>query len=208
MELKRLHANAVPAALEKADHYYDHGEVPVDGKFYLPVSCMQCDDPPCVRSCPVEATWREQDGIVVVDYDWCIGCRYCIAACPYWARRFNWSEPVVPTADVNPNQHYLGNRLRRKGCVEKCTFCIQRIRVAKADARPDKPADNPRLTACAEVCPTNALTFGDSNDPDSKVSQLQAEPRSYQLLGELNTKNGVQYSAKLSLTKLHKPEAH
>jgi Fe-S-cluster-containing dehydrogenase component len=80
--------------LEHSEHYYDPETVPVEGKYYMPVQCMQCDNPPCVKACPVEATWKEPDGIVVVDYDWCIGCRYCMTACPYWARHFNWREPA------------------------------------------------------------------------------------------------------------------
>ena len=103
--------------LNRADHYYEAETVPRPGKFYLPVQCMQCDNPPCVKACPVEATWQEPDGITVVDYDWCIGCRYCMAACPYWARRFNWSAPDVPVPEVNPDQHYLGNRARKPGVV-------------------------------------------------------------------------------------------
>ena len=173
---------------------------------YLPAVCQQCNHAPCEGVCPVVATYHNLDGLNAMIYNRCVGTRYCANNCPYSARRFNWHTYKWPEAYnlmLNPDVS-----TREMGVMEKCTFCIQRIRVAKADARPDKPVDNPRLTACAEVCPTNALTFGDSNDPDSKVSQLQAEPRSYQLLGELNTKNGVQYSAKLSLTKLHKPEAH
>ncbi|MGF1614244.1 MAG: 4Fe-4S dicluster domain-containing protein [Gammaproteobacteria bacterium] len=82
--------------LEQADHYYDHDGVPAPGKYYLPVQCMQCDDPPCVKACPIEATWMEPDGVVVVDYDWCFGCRYCMVACPYQARHFNWDKPKLP----------------------------------------------------------------------------------------------------------------
>jgi Fe-S-cluster-containing dehydrogenase component len=100
--------------LDHADATYQH-EVPAEGHFYLGTQCFQCANPPCVPVCPVQATWQEPDGIVVVDYDWCIGCRYCVAACPYWARRFNWGEPEVPVEKVNPNQHYLGNRARKKG---------------------------------------------------------------------------------------------
>jgi molybdopterin-containing oxidoreductase family iron-sulfur binding subunit len=120
---------------EEATAEYQH-EVPREGHFYVGTQCFQCANPPCVEVCPVAATWKEPDGIVVIDYDWCIGCRYCIAACPYWARRFNWSEPEVPAEDLNPNQHYLGNRLRRKGCVEKCTFCIQRTRATFSTRNP------------------------------------------------------------------------
>jgi Fe-S-cluster-containing dehydrogenase component len=108
----------------------------------MPVQCQQCDKPPCVSVCPVEATWKESDGIVVVDYNWCIGCRYCEAACPYHARRFNWTKPEVPAAEINPDQGYLSNRLRPQGVMEKCTFCLHRSRQGK-------------LPACLEACPWN-----------------------------------------------------
>ena len=78
--------------LDDADATFEH-EVPAEGHFYMGTQCFQCADPPCVKVCPVGATWQEPDGITVIDYDWCIGCRYCMAACPYWARRFNWSAP-------------------------------------------------------------------------------------------------------------------
>ncbi|HSM04547.1 MAG TPA: 4Fe-4S dicluster domain-containing protein [Longimicrobiales bacterium] len=159
--------------LEHATAEYQH-EVPQEGRVYLGTQCFQCANPPCVEVCPVAATWQEPDGIVVIDYDWCIGCRYCIAACPYWARRFNWSEPVVPAEDFNPNQHYLGNRKRRKGCVEKCTFCIQRTRVG-------------RLPACAEACPTGARVFGNLLDPDSEIRWILEHKRVFRLKAELGT---------------------
>ncbi|MGZ3711686.1 MAG: 4Fe-4S dicluster domain-containing protein, partial [Bdellovibrionota bacterium] len=108
---------------EKGDLYYE-GEVPKNDKFYLPVQCNQCDNPPCVKVCPVEATWKEPDGLVVIDYDWCIGCRYCQAACPYEARHFNFTTPTIPKAEINPNQGYLSNRIRPQGVMEKCTFCL------------------------------------------------------------------------------------
>ena len=100
--------------MEQGNTTYTHA-VPDDGKFYLPVQCQQCDEPPCVDACPVQATWKEEDGIVVVDYNWCIGCRYCEAACPYHARRFNWKKPEVPADEVNPDQSYLSNRIRPAG---------------------------------------------------------------------------------------------
>jgi Fe-S-cluster-containing dehydrogenase component len=158
---------------EDATAEYQH-EVPREGHFYLGTQCFQCANPPCVEVCPVAATWQEPDGIVVIDYDWCIGCRYCIAACPYWARRFNWTEPEVPAEDVNPTQHYLGNRLRRKGCVEKCTFCIQRTRVG-------------RLPACAEACPTGARTFGNVLDPDSEIRWILEHKQVFRLKEDLKT---------------------
>lgn len=160
--------------LEHSDHYYDPAEVPVEGKYYLPVQCMQCDDPPCVKACPVEATWMEPDGIVVVDYDWCIGCRYCMTACPYWARHFNWTEPEIPAAELNPDTHYLGNRPRPRGVVEKCHFCIQRTRMG-------------RQPACLEACPTGARVFGNLLDPDSEIRYVLANKHVFRLKEDLGT---------------------
>ena len=117
--------------LEESEKYYNPKEVPEPGYFYMPVQCQQCEKPPCVKACPTQATWKDPDGIVVVDYNWCIGCRYCMAACPYGARRFNWASPNRKPEEINPNTHYLGNRPRYKGVVEKCTFCIQRTRNGK-----------------------------------------------------------------------------
>jgi molybdopterin-containing oxidoreductase family iron-sulfur binding subunit len=159
--------------LDHADATFQH-EVPADGHFYLGTQCFQCADPPCVKVCPVGATWQEPDGITVVDYDWCIGCRYCMAACPYWARRFNWSEPEVPIEELNPNQHYLGNRARKAGVVEKCTFCIHRSRQG-------------RLPACVEACPTGARVFGNLLDPNSEIRWVLANKRVFRLKEELNT---------------------
>ena len=159
--------------LNEADATFQH-EVPAEGHFYLGTQCFQCANPPCVRVCPVGATWQEPDGIVVVDYDWCIGCRYCMAACPYWARRFNWGEPEVPAELVNANQHYLGNRARKKGVVEKCTFCIHRTRQG-------------RLPACAEACPTGARVFGNLLDPNSEVRWVLANKKVFRLKQDLNT---------------------
>ena len=156
-----------------ADATFQH-EVPAEGHFYLGTQCFQCANPPCTRVCPVGATWQEPDGIVVIDYDWCIGCRYCMAACPYWARRFNWSEPEVPVEELNPNQHYLGNRARKKGCVEKCTFCIHRTRQG-------------RLPACAEACPTGARVFGNLLDPNSEIRWVLANKRVFRLKEDLQT---------------------
>jgi molybdopterin-containing oxidoreductase family iron-sulfur binding subunit len=159
--------------LDLADATFQH-EVPAEGHFYLGTQCFQCGDPPCTRVCPVGATWQEPDGIVVIDYDWCIGCRYCMAACPYWARRFNWSAPEVPVEELNPNQHYLGNRARKRGVVEKCTFCIHRTRQG-------------RLPACAEACPTGARVFGNLLDPDSEIRWVLANKHVFRLKEDLKT---------------------
>lgn len=155
--------------------YYNPGTVPAEGKFYLPVQCQQCENPPCVKVCPVGATWKERDGIVVIDYDWCIGCRCCMSACPYGARHFNWSEPNLPADELNPNMHVLGNRPRPRGVVEKCTFCIQRVRQG-------------RYPACLEACPTGARKFGNLLDRNSEIRRLMDEKRVFVLKEELNTR--------------------
>jgi molybdopterin-containing oxidoreductase family iron-sulfur binding subunit len=160
--------------LEHSDHYYEPETVPVEGKHYLPVQCMQCDDPPCVKACPVEATWMEPDGIVVVDYDWCIGCRYCMAACPYWARHFNWTTPEIPAEEMNTNTHYLGNRPRPRGVVEKCHFCIHRTRKG-------------RQPACMEACPTGSRIFGNLLDPDSEIRYVLSNKQVFRLKEDLGT---------------------
>ncbi len=159
--------------MSESDHYYDH-EVPAEDKYYLPVQCQHCADPPCVKACPVEATWEEPDGIVVVDYNWCIGCRFCMAACPYWARHFNWEEPKIPAKELNPNMHYLGNRPRMKGVMEKCTFCIQRVRKG-------------RMPACQEACPNGARIFGNLLDPNSEIRWVLEHKPVFRLKEDLKT---------------------
>ena len=160
--------------VDQSDHYYDGKTVPHDGMYYMPVQCHQCADAPCVKVCPVEATWTEPDGITVVDYDWCIGCRYCEAACPYWARRFNFSQPEIPKDQINPNMGYLSNRIRHKGVMEKCTFCLHRTREG-------------RMPACLEACPTGARKFGNILDPNSEVSQILKSKRVFILKEEAGT---------------------
>jgi len=151
-----------------------HHEVPVENKFYMGVQCFHCENAPCIKACPTKATWREPDGIVVVDYDWCIGCRYCLAACPYWGRRFNWGEPEVPREEMTKKQHYLGNRMRMKGVMEKCTFCVQRTRQGK-------------LPACADACPTGSRVFGNLLDPNSEIRFVLKHKKVFRFKEELGT---------------------
>ena len=146
------------------------------------MQCQQCDNPPCVKACPVKATWKEPDGIVVIDYDWCIGCRYCMAACPYWARHFNWTEPQIPAEQLNPATNYLGNRPRMKGVVEKCHFCTQRTRKG-------------RQPACQEACPTGARVFGNLLDPSSEIRYILANKKVFRLKEELGTEPKFWYYA-------------
>lgn len=160
--------------LAKGNAHYDH-PVPEPGKFYMPVQCHHCDNAPCIKVCPVEATWKEKDGTVVIDYDWCIGCRYCEAACPYHARRFNWKKPEIPAEEINPDQGYLSNRQRPQGVMEKCTFCLHRTREGK-------------LPACLEACPTGARVFGNLADPSSEIRWVLENKRVFILKEELGTK--------------------
>lgn len=254
--------------LTHANPYYDAEQVPREGHFYMPVQCQQCNNPPCVKTCPVGATWKEPDGIVVIDYDWCIGCRCCMAACPYGARHFNWTVPGLEAMNmhlfdikmpeqteeegkkyperlnekklsnplwlefrdrgfylprkvkievkkkdhewlihdeehrdtylvvkdskapllgvsevydtINPNTHYLGNRPRPKGVVEKCTFCIQRTRKG-------------RYPACVEVCPVGARKFGNLLDPNSEIRKAIETKRVFIFKEELNTQPSFFY---------------
>ncbi len=164
----------VGISLEEGEHYYDPEKVPEKEYIYIPIQCQQCEKPPCVKVCPTKATWKEPDGVIVVDYNWCIGCRYCMAACPYWARRFNWTWPYLPKDEINPDMHYLGNRIRYRGVVEKCTFCIQRTREG-------------RYPACLEACPVGARKFGNLLDPESEIRKIIDEKRVFRLKEELGT---------------------
>jgi Fe-S-cluster-containing dehydrogenase component len=158
---------------------------------YLPRPCMHCDHAPCVEACPVKATTKRADGIVMMDYDRCIGCRYCEVVCPYGARAFNWEtftgdNPAVPTW----GQPEVPRRPR--GVVEKCSFCVHRI--DRGLALGLQPGEDPSVTpACVVVCPVGARIFGDLNDPQSQVSQwLEAHP-AFRLREDLGTAPRVYY---------------
>ena len=158
----------------EGQYHYTPEAVPEKDANYMPIACMQCEKPPCVKVCPVRTTYREGDGPVVIDYNWCIGCKMCMNACPYWARRFNLTTPVLPKEAMNPVTHYLGNRPRMRGVVEKCHWCLQRTR-------------HGRYPACVEVCPVGARKFGNLLDPESEVSMVLARKNVFRLKAESNT---------------------
>ena len=169
---------------------YVEGEYPNVNTSFVPRPCQHCDDPPCVKVCPVQATFINEEGLVLVDYDRCIGCRYCTVACPYQVRYFNWYEPEWPEAlkqHLNPDPEVAP---RPKGVVEKCTFCFHRIDAAQ---REGKKVGTEVVTACAEACPAHAIAFGDLEDPESEVSQLLASRTSFRLRDYLHTEPKVYY---------------
>ena len=164
----------------------------------VPMPCLHCADPPCVKVCPVGATYKDPDGITMQIWDRCIGCRYCMVACPYARRSFNWKQPAWSASELqmlNPDVS-----TRPLGVVEKCTFChhrIQRLREEAALAgREPTDAELQRLPACAAACPANAITFGDLADDTSEVAKLAAGTRAFRLLEHLGTEPSVYYLKK------------
>lgn len=164
----------------------------VDGKMtYLPVPCQHCEHAPCVEICPVKAAYHRPDGIVMMDYDRCIGCRYCELACPYGARAFNW-EAFTEKNPAVPEWGQPQVKRRPQGVMEKCSFCYHRIdRGLEMGLQPG--VDLAATPACVVACPTGARLFGDLNDPESPVSKALAEHEAYQLKEELNTHTRVFY---------------
>ena len=163
---------------------------PGEVKRFLPRPCLQCDDPPCTKVCPVYATYRNPEGIVAQIYARCIGCRFCMAACPYNAKYFNWRVYQKEGPGQNPDVS-----VRPKGVVEKCTFCHHRLQKARERALAERRdlAPGEYVPACAEACPARAITFGDLSDPGSEVSRLARSPRAFRLQEELGTKPKVIY---------------
>ena len=161
---------------------------------FLPRPCMHCDNPPCVQVCPVEATYKDKEGLVRQRDERCIGCRYCMVACPYGVRHFNWEKPSWP----EPMGQYLNPnvQVRPKGVVEKCTFCIQRIQEAEAEGKKiGSEHKDGVVTACAQTCTGGAIYFGDLDDHSSLVHRLAEGERAYRLLEDLGTEPKVYYLA-------------
>ena len=153
------------------------GTYPNLTRSYLPIACQHCENPACLRVCPTGATYKDDKGRVEIDYDKCIGCRMCMAACPYNARVFNWEDPV---RDPDFNYGDKDVPVRPKGVVEKCTLCKERT------DRGDEPM-------CVRCCLSKARTFGDLDDPESEISRLIREKKAGVLLEEQGTKPQVHY---------------
>jgi molybdopterin-containing oxidoreductase family iron-sulfur binding subunit len=182
----------------RVDTYY-RGDLKNPEAYYQPVFCQHCENAPCEGVCPVAATVHSPEGLNEMVYNRCVGTRYCANNCPYKVRRFNfllfsdWSTQSLYGVR-NPNV-----TVRSRGVMEKCTYCVQRIQAAKIEAeKQDRPLrEGEVVTACQAVCPTEALVFGNINDPKSRVSRLKAQERNYSLLAKLNTRPRTTYLARV-----------
>ena len=169
------------------------GDFPNTTMRFMPRPCMHCDNPPCVQVCPVSATYINAEGIVGQIYPRCIGCRYCANACPYTVKYFNWLVPQWPASErahLNPDVS-----VRPKGVIEKCTFCHHRLQKAREQARVENRElrESDYQPACAEVCPTEAIVFGDLENPRHRVQRMKSDPRAMRVMENLGTEPKVYY---------------
>ena len=191
---------------------YWEGEYPNIKARYIPIPCMHCTNAPCEPVCPVYATYHTNEGINMQVYNRCIGTRYCAVNCPWHVRFFNFWEPKWPDSlkhQLNPDVS-----VRSRGIMEKCNFCVHRIVKAEQKASTEKrPLRTDEVTtACAQACPTNAIVFGDLDDPNSAVrrllAQAEAEGRVYRLLEDLGAEPSVYYLKKIDLEAAEHAGAH
>lgn len=186
------HANTTPPGVQwRRVLDMEMGTYPDVRRVFVPVGCMHCADPPCMEVCPSTATSKRDDGIVVIDYDKCIGCAYCAVACPYQAR-YKVEKAAFAYGDEPSAPEGARHEPDRIGVSTKCTFCVDRI--DNGIARGLTPGQDPEATpACVNSCIAGALHFGDVEDPNSNVSRLLAENQFFRMHEHLGTKPGVYY---------------
>jgi molybdopterin-containing oxidoreductase family iron-sulfur binding subunit len=187
----------------RIDRYYS-GNAENPDVVFQPMLCQHCENAPCETVCPVLATVHDDEGLNVQVYNRCVGTRYCQNNCPYKVRRFNFFDHWKSYEGTMNMVWNPDVTVRTRGIMEKCTFCVQRIRDVKDKSKDagEKVKDGDIKVACQQTCPTDAIVFGDLNDPQSRVSKLKESPQAFRVLEVLNTRPAISYMTKVR----NKPE--